>query len=70
MSNSNCSRATVHMSATVDIPKVREIRGYPGVYAVCFGDDLDFHVTAAQWDDIDAAVRNGILAAQTRAVAS
>lgn len=62
--------ATAYISAAVNIPTVRAIPGHPGVYILCFGDDLDLHATAAQWDAIDTAVRNGILAAQTRAVAS
>lgn len=61
------------LRAKADHSKVRVngIPGHPGHYVVHLAghNDIDLHVTAAQWDVIDAKVRAGIIAAQTRAVA-
>lgn len=56
------------MRASLDVPSVAPIPSSPGTYTIRFGADLNFLATPAQWDTIDAAVRNGIRAAQTRAV--
>lgn len=61
---------TAHVSVSLGAPRVRPIQGYPGSYAVYFGDACDMHVTAEEWDAIDTAVRAGIAAAQTEAAAS
>lgn len=51
--------------------RVNAIPNNPGRYVVHLAghNDVDLHVTAAQWDVIDSKVRAGIIAAQTRAVA-
>lgn len=61
----------VHTTARVDLShlSVHAIDGAPGRYAVELDKHgLNLHVTAAQWDALDKAVRAGILAAQTKAI--
>ncbi|ORV82865.1 hypothetical protein AWC11_23180 [Mycobacterium interjectum] len=72
MSQENDTRlpgAHVHTSADIHLPTVRPIDNFPGKYALNFGWDFSIHLTAEQWDKIDAAVRAGIAAARL-AVAS
>lgn len=51
------------------MPKVTLIPNHPGLYNLAFGEDLNIQATAEWWDMVDAAVRAGIIAAQTRAAA-
>ncbi|WP_153043561.1 hypothetical protein [Mycobacterium ostraviense] len=60
------SNGRIYVTADLGPVEVRPINGYPGRYWVGFGEfhDVAVHVTAEQWDAIDAAVRAGIAAAQ------
>lgn len=66
-------RPVLFVRAPLDLKHVRvnPIPNSPGRYAVHLAElsDANLHVTAAEWDVIDAKVRAGIIAAQTRAVA-
>lgn len=63
---------TVYTTSKVDVSHiaVNAVDGFPGRYSIKLDNraDMNLHVTAAQWDAIDNAVRNGILAAQTKAI--
>lgn len=63
MSESKSSRVGAAYTYTpLSSPLVRGITEARGQYVVDFGARLKVHVTAAEWDTIDNAVRAGIAA--------